>query len=409
MASIDSIFIDDIDANQSHPLVENIISPTEVVYLMKENSIYWINTKNELLMYNILTKNRMKIMDISGTPKGLTLDWVERSLYYVEIPKEASGSIIYKVNLNHIDKYITRNVKIFHTSSEITIIEVSPFTKKLYWIETTDRARYKLMQSNIDGEEVQPFFSQRNGNRRRLEGDSSFCNCPLFPEVGPSFTVDHSDAKSKPLLVFIDPYTLNVMSTDQDGCICNVVANNTVINNVFSLNHIKSDIATLYWMNPSQGLLYSFKKRDTNILSKKVEVSDIDIFGQHMQPYPPKECLSPKQSDNFTVSLNYKSANFINLRMPDPIIHENCNNYSMTSIAYTIFYKMFNNDSDCLTAEECGEKITFDRNVELGGLKPYTNYTVSVSISNHFSNTDEILVGLPSIFQTAPGGKYKFK
>lgn len=371
---------------------------------MKENKIYWINIKNELLMYNILTKNQMKIIDILGTPKGLTLDWVERSLYYVEIPKESSRSFIYKVNLNHIDKDIMQMVKIFDTPSDITTIEVSPFTKKLYWIETIDRVKYKLMQSNLDGNEIQPFFSQRKNNKRDLEHDPSLCNCPLFPEVGPIFTVDHSDVNNKPLLIFIDPYTLNVMSTDQDGCICNVVANNSIVNNHFSLKHLKSDTATLYWTNPSQGLLYSFKKGYANVLSKEMKVSDIDIFGQHIQPYPPTECLSPQQYGNFTVSLNYKSANYLNLQMPDAIIHEKCNNYSIASIAYTIFYKMYNNDSDCAEAE-CDKKITFDKNVELGGLKPYTNYTISVSVSNYFSNVDEILVGPPSIFQTAPGGK----
>ncbi|KAJ8934365.1 hypothetical protein NQ314_013406 [Rhamnusium bicolor] len=403
IASSDSIFIDDIDTNQSYPLIDGIITPVELSYLMKESNLFWINKKQELIMYNFLTLNQTKIFDITGKPNGLTLDWLERSLYYVETPKNLPGSLVYKIDLNHIDKKIIKNIEVLYTASNISKIEVSPFSKRLYWVETTDGIRYKLMQSNTDGSNIRPFFSQHNHNKRDLDDSAKPCNCPFIPEVGPSFTIDHSDTKTKPLLIFINPYTLNVVSTDKDGCFCNIVANNTIVSNSFPLDRIKSDFGTLYWTNPTQGLLYALKRKEANILTKEVKVSDIVIYGQHMQPYPPRECLGPKQHDNFTVSLNFKSPSSLNIQMPDLIIHEDCFNVSMATVAYTVFYRIYNDDNSDCSKINCDQIVTFNKNVEISGLKPFTNYIVSVAVSNHFTETGEMLIGPPSIFQTAPG------
>ncbi|KAJ8952660.1 hypothetical protein NQ318_020975, partial [Aromia moschata] len=323
VASLDSIFIDDIDANQSHPLVNDITTPIELGYLMKENNLFWINKK------------------------ARTLD--------------------------------------------------------LYWVETSDGLRYKLMQSNVDGTDVRSFFSEHHHKKRDLEDPEKRCTCPFIPEVSSTFTTDHSDINIKPLLIFIDPYTQNVISTDKDGCFCNIIANHTIVSDRFPLERIKSDFGTLYWTNPSQGLLYALKRKEANLLTKAVKVSDIVIYGQHMQPYPSKECLSPKQHDNFTVTLISKTADSLHLKMPDIVIHENCFNFSMASVVYTLYYRKHNDEHLDCSDVKCDHIVTFDKDVEISGLKPFTKYVVSVTVSNYFTENSNILIGPSSVFQTAPG------
>ncbi|KAJ8921659.1 hypothetical protein NQ315_010568, partial [Exocentrus adspersus] len=401
VASSDSIFIDDIDGNQSYSLVDGVISPVAITCLVLENRIYWINTKQEVLMYDIVPKKQQKIADVSGKPKVLTLDWVERSLYYTDTIENVKGSFVNKIDLN-VKATIKKN-KMFYIESNISHMEVSPFGRKLYWTETHDNIRYKLMKSNTDGTDVKPFFTQHD-NDTNIKDDLTLCNCPIFPEVGPFFTIDHSNTETKPLIIFVDPYTLNIFSTDQDGCSCNVLVNNTIVSKHFPLDHTKSDVGFLYWINTHQDLLYAMRKGETKILTKEVKVADIAILGQHTQPYPPQQCLSPKQYKNLTVTLNSKSSDSLNLHMPHPVTITECKSFSMASIAYMIFYKVnSSNDSECLKAEDCGEITTFEENVDLTGLKPFTSYAVSVAVSNYFSDIDEVVTGPPSILQTAPG------
>lgn len=128
IATQDSIHITDLDLNKHNVLLNGISMPTEIAYLAAENKLFWINDMQELFMYNIETAVKSKIFDVNGTIISLTLDWIERSLYYVQINTDIEGSSVYKLDLNLIDKGL-RITQIFRTPSLISSIEVSPFTK----------------------------------------------------------------------------------------------------------------------------------------------------------------------------------------------------------------------------------------------------------------------------------------
>lgn len=70
-----------------------------------------------------------KILDINSNVTSLTIDWVERSLYFVQIKAASRSSIISKVDLNHVDRGLTRSVDILKRDAVIAKLEVSPFTK----------------------------------------------------------------------------------------------------------------------------------------------------------------------------------------------------------------------------------------------------------------------------------------
>lgn len=130
IASADSISIQDVDIDKNYPLLHGIMTPTEISYLMKENKIFWMNEMHELLMFpqNSSTKY-YKILDVSSNVTSLTIDWVERSLYFVQLKAESRSSVISKVDLNHMDRGITRSVDVLKREAIIAKLEVSPFTK----------------------------------------------------------------------------------------------------------------------------------------------------------------------------------------------------------------------------------------------------------------------------------------
>lgn len=130
VATADSISIQDVDIDKNYPLLHGIMTPTEISYLMKENKIFWMNEMHELLMFpqNSTTKY-YKILDVSSNVTSLTIDWVERSLYFVQIKAGARSSVISKVDLNHMDRGITRSVDVLKREAIIAKLEVSPFTK----------------------------------------------------------------------------------------------------------------------------------------------------------------------------------------------------------------------------------------------------------------------------------------
>ncbi|XP_050308693.1 proto-oncogene tyrosine-protein kinase ROS isoform X2 [Anthonomus grandis grandis] len=402
IASSDTIYVDDIDANQNHPLVNGINAPLEIAYLMRENKLFWINELQELLMYHLNSANKTKIVDLKGKPGGLALDWLERSIYYVE--EIVNETLIYKIDINRMDKGEVRNVMVYATPNNISKIEISPFTRKMYWIES-DRVGNKVMYANLDGSDVEEFFaSERRRRHINLDTDRDTndieCNCPEDLQIGSTFTIDHSTIK-KPSLIFIDSDTKELFATDKTGCLCTVIANNSFISESFPLQKIRSDFGSIYWTN-FEGELYAFKKSDSNLLSRPVKATDVHIYGNHMQPYPPKDCLSPKQFSNFTPTIKRKSYESLTLKMPKIEFDSGCTNTSTPTVIYTIKY------NELLHPEGSSSYLsTFNETVELLDLKPFTEYAVTAAASNHFTRPEEVVFWKPLITRTLPGAPSK--
>lgn len=395
IASEDTIFIQDIDSDRNELLLHGIVTPTEIGYLIEESKLFWIDQIHDLMMFDIIKSNKTKITNLKNNVTGLTVDWLERSLYYAQSESWDSGSSVFKLDLNYIDKGIIKTSKIFFTPASISKIEVSPYTRKLYWVEKS-----KLMVCNTDGSDRREFFNKNKYTKRSLLDET--CNCPVDVNIEKTYTLDHS-TDTKPLLIFIDSDTHNVVSADKDGCSCNVIANNSV-GVTFPLDHLKSDFGTLYWTN-SQGILYALKKKGVNLVTKEVNGHDILIFGPHMQPFPPKECLKPQQINDIMVTFKEKTSNSLTFIMPE--ICQVCRDTSMPTIEYRIYYtqKTEENTSCDLT---CNVSVTFDKEFTVHNLKPFTYYIVSVAVSNYYTKDDQVVLGPSVIFQTAVGGKSKF-
>ncbi|XP_044258516.1 proto-oncogene tyrosine-protein kinase ROS isoform X1 [Tribolium madens] len=389
VASEDSIFIQDIDSDCNESLLHGIVTPTEIGYLIKESKLFWIDQLQNLMMFDMLKSNKTKITSLKNNVTGLTVDWLERSIYYAQSENWDSGSSVFKLNLNYVDRGIIKMSKIFFTPASISKIEVSPYTKMLYWVEKS-----KLMVCNTDGSDRREFFNKDKYTKRSILDES--CNCPVDVNIEKTYTLDHS-TETKPLLVFIDSDTHNVVSADKNGCSCSVIANNS-LGVTLPLDRLKSDFGTLYWTNSR--LLHALRKKEANLVTKEVNGHDILIFGPHMQPFPPAECLRPQQYADIRVTLKEKTSTSLTLLMPE--VGQICVDTSMPTIEYRIYYteKVDDNTSCDFT---CNFSSTFDKEFRIKNLKPFTHYVVAVTVSNYYTKDDEVVLGASTVFQTAIG------
>lgn len=110
-------------------MVENINRPTDIAYMMTEEKLFWFNEMNELFftktgrLSGSNFNNKTRLMTLQQTARGLTVDWVERSLYYVQ------NNTIFKLNLNHVFEGKGRAEVVLTSTNTIINMEISPFTK----------------------------------------------------------------------------------------------------------------------------------------------------------------------------------------------------------------------------------------------------------------------------------------
>lgn len=132
-------------------------------------------------------------------------------------------------------------------------------------------------------------------------------------------------------------------------------------------------------------------------------------IGNNIQPYPPKECLTPKRIPLRIRLLNQTSDSLI-LELPEPIKQNNCEEYDLATPFYTVYYKLVENEENTCSDNSCFTKITFDRIFHLNDLNPFSKYMFNVQINNYYDNITSVrpaLFGTPDIFKTkAKGNKF---
>lgn len=289
---------------------------------------------------------------------------------------------------------------------KLVVSKTEPFvSRKLYWTELQYNGSYRLMKSNTNGTQTEPFFNQ---DQSLLSSEGEPCDCPWDFSLEKTFSLDHSNIVQKPILTFIDSDTYTIRSADKDGCRCNIVADSVVISNSRPIHTLKSDFKMLYWTNIEEKLLYSVEKNNNQVL-KKTEISaqDILIYGMHMHPYPPLECLIPAKS-NITVTLKKKMAHMLVLDMPQYRLEDGCPDVSIASPEYTVYYRRHSKNDTLEYDRSCRKIKTFNRTLKVQGLQPFSRYVFFVSISNYYADLheEEALISEGVVFETAAGSKF---
>lgn len=218
--------------------------------------------------------------------------------------------------------------------------------------------------------------------------------------VGKTFSLDHFPNKSVPNLIYFDVNEENIVSVDIYGYNSEIIANKSIISDSLPIDKLKSDIGSLYWLN--SGSLYALNKRESTVLIKHKNIDHFIIFGKHIQPYTTKKCLIPQQIYNTEIILLSKTSNSLKFKMPPYSIEDNCGNISISTVQYTLLYTEEKLNIDC-TLNNCDKVKSFEKIIEINNLKSFTNYKVSVIVSNYFSQADDMRISESFTFRTAPG------
>lgn len=240
------------------------------------------------------------------------------------------------------------------------------------------------MRSDLNGENVQPFFE--SGSR---------CSCPDRPSVIPAMTIDKTNIQ-RPVMYWISlEGHLNV--ADIHGCYCNVVMSAITSGGLLPIS-LTVDKIHVFWTVLTKDQIYFSKKEypsytnKTNIPKTFVKsftflpnVRSIKAFGKSLQPYPTVNCLIPRQLP-YNAEKIRETTNSITVKLPTPVFdYEVCEKYNLPTTLYTIYA------SQCLNEDNKCERIkmqTYEQQYEIRNLKPFTKYKIKLALNNSYGNLD---------------------
>lgn len=251
------------------------------------------------------------------------------------------------------------------------------------------------MQSNLNGENVQPFFNR--------DGD---CSCPYRPSVQSVMTVDNT-VGHYPLIYWVSlEGHLNIAHAD--GCGCSTVMSPTY-NNGLSPSSLTVDKMNIYWSNDTSDRIYYVNKIYTDEGTVRefylANVKSIKAVGKSLQFYPSADCLMPHQV-LYNVEEVSKTSTSIMVKLPPPVLHSNCKEYNLPTTLYTIYITqcLENDPSKCEDADKI-KLQTYEQVIEVKELKPFTKYQFKLALSNYYTDLESMSLEFSSgiILRTGAG------
>ncbi|XP_017879766.1 proto-oncogene tyrosine-protein kinase ROS isoform X2 [Ceratina calcarata] len=378
VATMDAVKISDLDQKVNYTITRHIA--IEVAHLAAENRIYWINEMQELVTSDLNGANATKILKLNNSALSITVDWVARHLYWSEsIYRENSGRIM-KLDLTMWQAGILKYETIVTTSRRIVNLDILPSTGSLYWIELTKKDAGVIMQSDLDGKSIQPFFNPIND-----------CCCPYRPSVIPVMTIDSTNYQ-KPVMYWISMEGhLNI--ADIDGCMCSLILN-TGFNKGLPPTSLTVDKMNIYWSNMAEEQIYFINKKDPDDGEIKhfylPSARSIKALGKSLQTYPIANCLIPHQV-SYNVEEIKKTANSITVSLPQPVPQFNCEAYSLPTTLYTIYVSQcLENDPNMCEDSDRTKFQTYKKEYEIKDLKPFTKYRLKLALSNYYADLESM-------------------
>ncbi|XP_015109279.1 proto-oncogene tyrosine-protein kinase ROS [Diachasma alloeum] len=399
LATTDSVKLADLDLGTNETLTRHIA--VEVRYIAAENKLYWINEMQEIVTADLKGRNATKILSLNGTASSLAVDWVARNLYWAESRRKIGGSRIMKMDLSAWEGGSLIFERIITSERRIINLELSPLTGDLFWIEVTEGNHGMVMQSNLSGENVRPFFNHNED-----------CSCPDRPPVKDVMTVDSTDPRN-PVMYWVSlDGGLNIAAID--GCGCDSVAK-PGFNRGLPPSSLSADKFNIYWYNWADDEIHFVKKNNPYQEDEEQRIERIYLanikglkaIGRSLQPYPDLDCLTPYPM-SYTVSEVSKKANSITIRLPKPESDLQCRRYNLPGVQYTVYVSQCAEDTvnnQMICDNERIKIQTYQREVEVSSLKPFTFYKFTLGLSNYYRDLEasSLQHGSPVMLRTAPG------
>ncbi|XP_062538059.1 proto-oncogene tyrosine-protein kinase ROS isoform X4 [Armigeres subalbatus] len=360
--------------------------------LARERKLFWVDENNELFQYD--GQFKVKLYSISGTVTALTVDWIQRILYWSQ--RELVGSAIFAFDLSRFEHEGVHLEKIEHREGFISNLVVSPFDRLLFWVEKVPEN--VIFVHSFDENKTKEFF------------DDSFEECPNRTAgitVHPMLTLQTSvDEEAK---LFWGETGLRYVGLSNKTCV------NFGLEYYPNMTSIAKDSDHFYWLDGNDTIV----RMDESGYQETIAISHAStLLPLQLQYFPERRCLIPLQQDkDYQANLLQRTENSLTLLLPKAEVQPNCTTQP-SGIRYMIFYEELNEANlngtiDC-DPRRCLHASSYDRSRTIGGLEPFTKYKFQVMLINyyqeHYKEVAELdlpRMGSIAVFSTAAGAPSK--
>lgn len=402
----------DLDMQQSKFYVGINRPVVAFAYIAHEECLYFINENNELMMSKFGNRTPVKLTSMTSTVQALTIDWIERVLYWSQI--DDNRGTIYSYNLNKAESGNSHDaslkIKIVDREDVISDLVISPFDRKLFWIENHEKLQEEsgIYYLDLDTNEIHMLFendeqclsmtiSQMSPNPRSL----LLATSPINPQISDNEGGD--DMVYEPLLIFEMGHELNRKLTAVDLVTRKCFDFGTIYK--AEGTNLAKDSNKVYWINGEN--VYGREDLTHNPISLPV-IKPGRLLAFYQQYFPKKQCLMPTSKSYRVAKLNSTDTT-LTFELPQPDLPADCKNKNIP-VEYTIRYvkteelenasmqEICQNSSD-----SCNFVHTFNRIETIKNLKPFTHYSIQIALSSIYNKPTDPFFGNVSDFLTENG------
>ncbi|XP_037036977.1 protein sevenless isoform X3 [Bradysia coprophila] len=370
LASIDEgIWKIDMDLQTRELVVHTGSLVRLLTSIQLERTLYWIDDNNNLMSYD--KSNKAKLTTLPTEPLALTVDWIERVLYWSQ--RQHEGSVVFALDLNSVELKPSDPKFIMDRRGVVNSLAVSPKDRLLFWVETTthDQNNGILMTKSLDDDTVKPFFPDVSRSiYKTFSLDTSSDNTLGIIWRGNStqlFTTDINHEHSWPIDIFYNESQQNLVK----------------------------DSGRLYWTENGKIHAYSVYANDHHEYVMNAPNAN-RLFAFFHQNYLDQECMIPLQGysgSKYKPDLIKGEERSLLIRLPESEVHPNCNGRSPPGVLYTILYTSAGNVRNC-TLPGCKIVKSLNKRELISGLKPFVRYRFQIGVNNYYGKK----MGIPSIY-----------
>lgn len=383
--TVEDIIMVDLDRETTQLVVNTGSTVSHLTHIEYDRRYFWINDNNELITFYNRKKTKLTTIQ-SPVVQSLTVDWVNRLIFWSQLNVYSNGSSIYSFDLTKYEgEKSTSPSFLMDRPGFVWNLLVSPLDRTLVWVETKTNNTIELgtiLLFSLITNTTSPFFHDAPV-RRILTLDTSSSS-----ETSIIWSNNEGHLFSSPL---------HQKSRYQLNMIFNAL-----------LGQIVKDSARLYWirndtviaMNASQ-TSPSYELRVPGIL---------ELLAFYHQTYPSELCLTPIQKTNYEISLETSHERSLVFRLPQPKRHSSCS-LNLAGTKYTIRYGSIGahenraRPSPC-TENTCKTVVSYDEVKEITDLQPFKAYKFQVGVNNYYADklgSSKVHFGPVMVFHTAIG------
>ncbi|XP_069131795.1 proto-oncogene tyrosine-protein kinase ROS-like isoform X3 [Argopecten irradians] len=395
VATPTSIRMAEIDSSVNLTVaIETSVSPVAVTYQAQDNRMFWINGDGMLM--ESVNKDQNPLVKLNNSGVDLSLDWISRTLFIVEVDRTRGTSTLGAYKLDQRE-YISLQER----PQAIRAIVADPYTSNVIWTEEgLNKNQFTVYKMNSNSDIVAVFSNIRR--RLRREVTSLPCTCPMTVTTSGALAVDHS-SNNKMEMILYHLSTKSLIAADIDGCHCRTILPGSSVSDsppdLLSVDHLY-----IYWYVKASGQLFAIDKATKVISLHSVPgVTDLLAYGSQLQPLPGLGCLDPGPYNGSIVMVYHTNAS-LTLLLEEISWPAECDSISHPNTRYTVFFKQGSHGDRCgLDGHDCLSQTSYNRQMTVSPLEAYMEYVVHGAVSNYYTENLDSVLSEPHVFRTKVG------